>query len=100
MSEVAPSCSSLPDEHPSRADGNRSQRGSLLAVGRSPLTAILHAMMTFRFVAAALLTAVTTSSALAQSYPPPAEGSFIARNYKFESGDTMAEVKLHYWTVG
>jgi homoserine O-acetyltransferase len=57
-------------------------------------------MVISRLVAVALLTVATASSARAQSYPPPAEGSFIAKNFKFESGETLAEVKLHYWTVG
>jgi homoserine O-acetyltransferase len=38
--------------------------------------------------------------AAAQSYPAPAEGDFAARNFRFESGETLAEVKLHYRTVG
>jgi homoserine O-acetyltransferase/O-succinyltransferase len=36
----------------------------------------------------------------AQSYPAPVEGDFLVRNYTFESGDTLAEVKLHYRTIG
>lgn len=36
----------------------------------------------------------------AQSYPTPVEGDFVARDFRFTSGETMAEVKLHYRTVG
>lgn len=32
--------------------------------------------------------------------PPVTEGDFIVRNYTFASGETMAEVKLHYRTLG
>lgn len=32
--------------------------------------------------------------------PPVTEGDFIVRNYTFESSETMAEVKLHYRTLG
>jgi len=47
-----------------------------------------------------LLMAVSVLNVAAQPYPPPAEGNFVARNYRFESGETLAEVRLHYWTVG
>ncbi len=32
--------------------------------------------------------------------PPVTEGDFIVRNFTFASGETMAEVKLHYRTLG
>ena len=35
-----------------------------------------------------------------QSYPAPVEADFVARNYRFESGETLPEVKMHYRTVG
>ena len=40
------------------------------------------------------------SAAAAQSYPAPVEGDFIAKSFKFQSGETLPEVKLHYRTVG
>ena len=40
------------------------------------------------------------SAASAQSYPAPVEGDFIAKSFKFQSGETLPEVKLHYRTVG
>jgi homoserine O-acetyltransferase len=57
-------------------------------------------MLMSRCAAVVLLTAVTASGALAQSFPAAVEGDFVARNYRFESGETLAEVKLHYRTVG
>jgi homoserine O-acetyltransferase len=57
-------------------------------------------MVMTRYVLAGIVLMASTSNALAQSYPTPAEGSFVARNHRFESGETLAEVKLHYWTVG
>ncbi|MEP6783459.1 MAG: alpha/beta fold hydrolase, partial [Acidobacteriota bacterium] len=33
-------------------------------------------------------------------FPPPAEADFIARDFVFNSGERMAEVKIHYRTVG
>ena len=40
------------------------------------------------------------SAAAAQPYPAPVEADFIAKSFKFQSGDTLPEVKLHYRTVG
>jgi len=57
-------------------------------------------MVMTRYVLAGIVLMASTSDALAQSYPAPAEGSFVARNHRFDSGETLAEVKLHYWTVG
>nr|GAJ33476.1 putative homoserine O-acetyltransferase [Bradyrhizobium sp. DOA9] len=33
-------------------------------------------------------------------YPTPKQGHWIARDFKFHTGETMAELKLHYTTVG
>jgi homoserine O-acetyltransferase len=38
--------------------------------------------------------------ASAADYPAPKQGEWIARDFKFHSGETLAEVKLHYTTVG
>ena len=45
--------------------------------------------------AIALLLAITVS-ALAQSYPAPKEGTWIARDFKFHTGEVMPELKLAY----
>ena len=39
-------------------------------------------------------------AAHAAEYPAPNEGDFIARNFKFTSGETMPELRLHYRTLG
>jgi homoserine O-acetyltransferase/O-succinyltransferase len=38
----------------------------------------------------------------AQQNPPPTttEGDFVAKNFKFRSGETLPELKLHYTTLG
>jgi homoserine O-acetyltransferase len=36
----------------------------------------------------------------AADYPAPVEGDFVAKNFKFGSGETLPELKLHYTTVG
>jgi homoserine O-acetyltransferase/O-succinyltransferase len=39
-------------------------------------------------------------SALAQGYPAPTEGTWIARDFRFHTGEVMPEFHLHYTTVG
>lgn len=38
--------------------------------------------------------------ATAATYPAPVEGDYIIRNFKFTSGETLPELKLHYRTLG
>jgi homoserine O-acetyltransferase/O-succinyltransferase len=47
--------------------------------------------------AALVLTSVT---AMAADYPAPKQGDWIAMDFKFHTGDTMKELKLHYTTIG
>jgi len=47
--------------------------------------------------AALVLTSVT---AMAADYPAPRQGDWIAKDFKFHTGDTMPELRLHYTTVG
>jgi homoserine O-acetyltransferase/O-succinyltransferase len=53
-----------------------------------------------RAVVVSLILAATSFAAMAADYPTPRQGDFIARDFKFHSGEVMAEVKLHYTTVG
>src|SRR5947207_3037979 len=39
-------------------------------------------------------------SATAADYPAPKEGSWIARDFRFHTGEVMPELRLHYTTVG
>lgn len=47
----------------------------------------------------AVLLSISTS-AWAADYPAPNQGDWIARDFKFHTGETMPELKLHYTTVG
>ncbi len=38
--------------------------------------------------------------ALAADYPAPKQGDWVAKDFKFHTGETMPELKLHYTTVG
>jgi homoserine O-acetyltransferase/O-succinyltransferase len=43
---------------------------------------------------------MTSLTALAADYPAPKQGDWIAKDFKFHSGQTMPELRLHYTTVG
>ena len=33
-------------------------------------------------------------------YPAPTEGDYVIRDFKFASGETLPELKIHYRTIG
>ena len=35
-----------------------------------------------------------------QDYPAPKEGTFVAKDFKFHTGEVMPELRLHYRTIG
>ena len=41
-----------------------------------------------------------TYAAWAADYPPPTEGDYTIHNFKFTSGETLPELKIHYRTLG
>ena len=43
---------------------------------------------------------LATSFALAADYPAPTESDFTIRDFKFASGETLPELRLHYRTLG
>jgi homoserine O-acetyltransferase len=55
-----------------------------------------------KFSAAALSAALvlTSFAAGAADYPAPKQGDWIAKDFKFHTGETMPELRLHYTTVG
>jgi homoserine O-acetyltransferase/O-succinyltransferase len=46
------------------------------------------------------LFAMTPGAAPAADYPAPQQGDWIARDFKFHTGQTMPELRLHYTTIG
>ncbi|SEE23870.1 alpha/beta fold hydrolase [Bradyrhizobium erythrophlei] len=55
----------------------------------------------FRWCAALVAAFVSMSvPAMAADYPAPQDGEWIARDFKFHSGEVMPELRLHYTTVG
>jgi homoserine O-acetyltransferase len=46
------------------------------------------------------LTLLFVGLCLGQAYPPPTPGDFTIKDFKFQSGETLPELKLHYVTLG
>jgi homoserine O-acetyltransferase/O-succinyltransferase len=46
------------------------------------------------------LFALASLAAHAADYPAPAPGNFVVKDFTFKSGEKLAEVKLHYYTLG
>src|SRR5437762_8487846 len=51
-----------------------------------------------RFVAAVLL--LLSSTAWAATYPDPVEGDYSLNDFRFATGETLPELRLHYTTIG
>jgi homoserine O-acetyltransferase/O-succinyltransferase len=43
---------------------------------------------------------IAASNVFAADYPTPTEGDFTIRNFRFTSGETLPELRLHYRTLG
>jgi homoserine O-acetyltransferase len=56
--------------------------------------------MKFSRAALSATFAMTSFAALAADYPAPKQGDYIAKDFKFHTGETMPELRLHYSTVG
>jgi homoserine O-acetyltransferase len=50
--------------------------------------------------AAALAFALVSLAAAAADYPAPKQGEWIARDFKFHTGEVMPALRLNYTTVG
>ena len=48
----------------------------------------------------AVLAILLAAPAAAADYPKPQEGTWIARDFKFHTGEVMPELRLHYTTIG
>lgn len=55
--------------------------------------------MMLRALAMMLVFGLGTASVAAEP-PKPQEGSYIAKNFTFKSGESIPELKLHYYTLG
>jgi homoserine O-acetyltransferase len=52
-----------------------------------------------RLATGAVLSVVSLSASAAE-YPAPKEGTYVAKDFRFHTGEVMPEVKLHYTTIG
>jgi len=43
---------------------------------------------------------VTAFAAIGADYPAPKEGDWVARDFRFHTGEVMTELRLHYTTLG
>src|SRR5580704_17764913 len=51
-------------------------------------------------ITAGLLAGMTGEQAVGADYPPPAEGDFLIRDFKFASGESLPELRIHYRSFG
>ena len=51
-------------------------------------------------VAVAFVLALIAAPAVAADYPAPKQGDWIAKDFRFHTGETMPELRLHYTTIG
>ena len=56
--------------------------------------------MNLSFAALSVALALTPLTAFAADYPAPKQGDWIAKEFKFHTGQTMPELRLHYTTIG
>jgi homoserine O-acetyltransferase len=50
--------------------------------------------------AAALILLVMRAAAQGTNYPPPTEGDFVIRDFRFADGGSLPELRIHYRTLG
>lgn len=55
-----------------------------------------------KFLVAAVSAAFTliASATFAADYPAPKQGDWVAKDFRFHSGETIPELRLHYTTIG
>jgi len=57
-------------------------------------------MRTFRTLLLAGLLLIIGKGSPAQTIPQPTDGDFLVKDFKFETGETLPELKIHYVTLG
>jgi homoserine acetyltransferase len=61
----------------------------------------MKALLLLRLAAAALLSCACLTLANGRpAAPAPTEGDYVVHNFQFRSGQSLAEVRLHYTTLG
>src|SRR5215813_11558511 len=75
-----------------RAAGNAG-RISTMEMGMNMVRTLLHA-------ATSVGLSLLAFAAVAAEYPAPKQADFVARDFRFHTGEAMPELRLHYATVG
>src|ERR1041385_5853400 len=57
-------------------------------------------MSILRVIACSVAIHATSFIAVAADYPAPVEADYTIRDFKFASGETLPELKIHYRTLG
>ncbi len=60
----------------------------------------MHILETLTRSACAVGLSALACTAQAADYPAPKEGSYIAKDFRFHTGQVMPELRIHYTTVG
>lgn len=68
-----------------------------MRIGRASLIALLAVILSQLALAQ---NGNATQTPTAPTYPTPAQGDFVIRDFHFRSGETLPELKLHYTTIG
>jgi homoserine O-acetyltransferase len=56
--------------------------------------------MRLLWIVLTIVLALVSFSAVAADYPAPREADWIARDFKFHTGEVLSELRLHYTTIG
>src|SRR5262245_22565177 len=56
--------------------------------------------MKTRVIVLRCLSTALTAFSYAATYPAPVEGDYVIKDFKFTTGETLPELKLHYRTIG
>jgi homoserine O-acetyltransferase len=57
-------------------------------------------LKTIHTVATSVILSLIAFVAVAADYPAPKEGDWVARDFRFHTGEVLPELRLHYTTVG
>jgi homoserine O-acetyltransferase/O-succinyltransferase len=61
---------------------------------------VMKRLTAVRSACLSILVALLPSMASAEAYPAPREGDWIAPSFKFHTGETLRNVRLHYLAIG
>jgi homoserine O-acetyltransferase len=78
----------------------RKRRRKSAAPGEITMKSALAALSAAKLATFSVVLALTSFAASAADYPAPKQGDWIAKDFKFHTGQTMPELKLHYTTIG